>query len=158
MRVSRLRILPLLAIATVALVAPASGDAWRPAPDAMPAAAKQTKLKLASSPYGRVLFANGYAMYLFTKDDGKKSRCYGACAKAWPPLEARGEVLAGSGVDAALIGRTERRDGTKQVTYAGEPLYGYVHDPRGEVLCHDVFEFGGDWLAVLGSGEPAPSP
>jgi hypothetical protein len=43
------------------------------------------------------------------------------------------------------------------VTYAGHPLYYYVDDPRNEILCHDVFEFGGDWLVVQASGEPAPS-
>ena len=154
MRLARLALLPLIAICAVTLAAPASGDNWRSVPDK---AAKQTKLKLGSSPFGQVLFGNGYAMYIFTKDDGRKSRCYGPCAKAWPPLKARGEIVAGAGVDAELIGKTKRRDGTKQVPYAGTPLYGYVHDPRGQVLCHDVFEFGGDWLAVLGSGEPAPT-
>lgn len=151
MRLARLALLPLIAICAVTLATPASGDNWRPA------AAKQTKLKLASSPFGQVLFGNGYAIYVFTKDDGRKSRCYGPCAKAWPPLRARGEIVAGAGVDSELIGKTKRRDGSKQITYAGNPLYGYVHDPRGQVLCHDVFEYGGDWLAVLGSGEPAPT-
>ena len=135
-------------------VAASSGHAPRPAGED----AKQTKLKVAGSPYGDVIFAGGYAMYVFTKDEGSQSRCYGACAKAWPPLEARGDVIAGAGIDASLIAMRKRRDGTKQVTYAGKPLYGYVHDPRGEVYCHDVFEFGGNWLAVQGSGEPAPIP
>jgi hypothetical protein len=35
----------------------------------------------------------------------------------------------------------------------GHPLYYYVHDPPGEVLCHDVEEFGGLWLVVDPSGE-----
>lgn len=155
MRLSRHALLPVAAICALALANPASGDDWAHEPAEKPA--KKTKLKLASSPYGDVLFANGYAMYVFTKDDGRKSKCYGPCAKAWPPLKARGEVVAGAGVDESLIGKTKRRDGSKQVTYAGKPLYGYVDDPRGEVLCHDIFEYGGDWLAVLGSGEPAPT-
>lgn len=141
------RFLLVLALTGLALTAPASAEA--------PASAKQTKLTLKDSPYGRVLFANGFAMYVFTKDDGRKSRCYGPCAKAWPPLRARGEIVAGEGVDGSLIGRTRRRDGSKQITYDGQPLYGYIDDPRGRVLCHDVAEFGGTWLAVLGSGEPA---
>ena len=118
--------------------------------------AQETKLTLKDSPYGKVLFANGFAMYAFTKDEGRRSRCYRACARAWPPLRARGEIVAGRGVEESLIGTTRRRDGSRQLTYAGRPLYGYVHDPRGRVLCHDVLEFGGTWLALLGSGEPAP--
>jgi predicted lipoprotein with Yx(FWY)xxD motif len=141
----RLSILALLAVAGLALAG--SGDTW---------AAKATKLTLKDSPYGEVVFARGYAMYVFTRDAGSRSRCYGRCAKAWPPLRHRRQVIAGRGIDPGLIGKTKRRDGSKQITYAGRPLYGYVHDPRGRVLCHDVPEFGGTWYAVQGSGEPAP--
>ena len=42
------------------------------------------------------------------------------------------------------------------MTYAGHPLYFYVHDPRNQILCHDVFEFGGNWRVVRASGKPAP--
>jgi hypothetical protein len=42
------------------------------------------------------------------------------------------------------------------VTYAGQPLYYYVHDAPGEILCHDVAEFGGLWLVVRPNGRPAP--
>jgi predicted lipoprotein with Yx(FWY)xxD motif len=119
---------------------------------------RTTDLRLQGSDYGDVLFDDrGGALYLFTKDESDASRCYGECAKAWPPFLARGKLRAGPGVDRELLGRTERRDGRKQVTYAGHPLYYYAHDPRGEILCHDVFEFGGDWLVVQASGEPAPS-
>jgi hypothetical protein len=41
------------------------------------------------------------------------------------------------------------------VTYAGHPLYFYVDDPPHRILCHGVSEFGGDWLVVQASGEPA---
>jgi predicted lipoprotein with Yx(FWY)xxD motif len=144
-----------------AATAPATS---KPASAAKPASAqpesanpaKTTKLKLKSSPYGDVVFANGFAMYIFTRDQNGKSKCYGACAEAWPPLKAKGDVIAGSGIKSRLLGTTKRRDGSRQVTYKGQPLYGYIDDPRGEVLCHDVAEFGGTWLAVLGSGDPAP--
>jgi predicted lipoprotein with Yx(FWY)xxD motif len=150
------RLLPLIAIAAgaVALIAASSADEWSPSR----AAAKQptTKLKLKRSPYGKVLFSGGYAMYLFTRDSGERSECHGPCAEAWPPLAARGELEGGRGVKERLIGTTTRPDGSKQVTYAGKPLYGYVDDPRGQVLCHDVEEFGGTWFAVRKSGRPAP--
>jgi predicted lipoprotein with Yx(FWY)xxD motif len=46
-------------------------------------------------------------------------------------------------VGRSLIGTIERRDGRRQVTYRGQPLYFYVDDPRGKVLGNDVVEFGG---------------
>jgi predicted lipoprotein with Yx(FWY)xxD motif len=51
---------------------------------------------------------------------------------------------------------TERDDGTTQVTYDGRPLYYYVDEGPGQVLCHNVDEFGGLWLAVQPSGAPVP--
>jgi len=121
------------------------------------AAGKKTKLTLQESAYGRVLFdGRGGALYLFTADSGKTSNCYGDCAVAWPPFYALGKFSPGTGVNPKLLGRTTRTDGRKQVTYAGHPLYYYVHDGRNQILCHDVFEFGGDWLVVRKSGKPAP--
>ncbi|MGZ5359969.1 MAG: hypothetical protein ACXWF9_13475, partial [Solirubrobacterales bacterium] len=38
-------------------------------------------------------------------------------------------------------------------TYGGHPLYYYVDDPKGEVLCQNVEEFGGLWLVVAPDGE-----
>ncbi|MGH3072411.1 MAG: COG4315 family predicted lipoprotein, partial [Gaiellaceae bacterium] len=97
-----------------------------------------------SSSYGPVLFdGRGYALYAFTRDPRNRSTCFGACATAWPPYRARGALRAGSGARAALLGRT--RSG--QVTYAGRPLYYYIGDRRPrQILCQDVFEFGGRWL------------
>ena len=118
---------------------------------------RTTKVALEESDYGRVLFdGKGGALYLFTADSRGEARCYGDCARAWPPFIARGRLKAGSGVDKSLLGAAKRLDGRRQVTYDGHPLYFYVHDPPHEVLCHDVYEFGGDWLAVQGSGDPAP--
>jgi predicted lipoprotein with Yx(FWY)xxD motif len=108
------------------------------------------------SQYGDVLFDDGgFVLYLFTRDKRDKSRCYGACAKAWPPL--KGRPVAGEGANPDLLGTTKRRSGAKQVTYKGHPLYYYVEDDEpGEILCHDVTEFGGRWLVVQPDGNPAP--
>jgi predicted lipoprotein with Yx(FWY)xxD motif len=155
------RVLVTVAVAASAavLVGAASGDAWQPLAavpnEPVAAAPEKTKLKLKRSPYGRVLFSGGYAVYLFTRD-GESSECYGRCAEAWPPLIARGELVAGRGIKKRLLGRTSRDNGKRQVTYDGHPLYGYVDDPRGEVLWHDVEEFGGTWYAVRKTGRPAP--
>lgn len=139
----------IVAAALIAVAALAIGG--------LPAAgAEKTRLKLRGSPYGKVLFANGYAMYVFTADRGSTSNCYGACAEAWPPLIAKGKLVARKGVKRGRLGTAPRDGGAKQVTYAGRPLYGYVDDPRGEVFCHDVEEFGGIWYAVKPSGKPVP--
>jgi predicted lipoprotein with Yx(FWY)xxD motif len=106
------------------------------------------------SRYGRMLFnSRGRAIYLFTRERGTRSRCYGDCAVAWPPVYTRGRPRSGKGVRAALLGTTVRRGGRRQVTYNGHPLYYYVTDVRsGQVTCQDVVEFGGTWLVVDPAG------
>jgi predicted lipoprotein with Yx(FWY)xxD motif len=112
-------------------------------------------VKLRDSQFGPVLFSgNDRALYLFTRDGRRKSRCYGDCAAAWPPFYARGRPRAAHGVDASRLGTVKRRGGRRQVTYKGQPLYFYVHDPKKQVLCNDVVEFGGTWFALDTAGEP----
>jgi predicted lipoprotein with Yx(FWY)xxD motif/cytochrome c5 len=72
--------------------------------------------------------ADGRTLYLFTNDADGQSACVDACAVNWPPLLADGDVAAGDGVDATLIGTTTRADGAMQVTYGGWPLYAFVGD------------------------------
>jgi predicted lipoprotein with Yx(FWY)xxD motif len=112
-------------------------------------------LTIRDSKYGRILFdGSNRALYAFTGDRrGQPSRCYGACAVAWPPYIVSGSLRAGAGTQRSLFGTTRRRDGKRQLTYHGWPLYYYVHDPVGEVLCQNVSEFGGLWLVVRGSGQ-----
>jgi predicted lipoprotein with Yx(FWY)xxD motif len=102
------------------------------------------------SAYGPILFdGRGYVLYAFTRDPRSRSTCSGACAAAWPLYRSRGTLRAGKGARAGLIGRTH----SGQITYAGRPLYYYVGDRRpGQILCQDVFEFGGRWLVVRGNG------
>jgi predicted lipoprotein with Yx(FWY)xxD motif len=107
-------------------------------------------IKVMKSRYGRMLFdARGRAIYLFTREGGTRSRCYGQCAVAWPPVYTRGRPRALSGVDADLLGTTKRRGGRRQVTYNDHPLYYYVTDTKpGQITCQDITEFGGTWLVV----------
>ena len=56
-------------------------------------------------------------------------------------------------MDSDLLGTTRRRDGRRQVTYNGHPLYYYISDVRsGQVTCQNVVEFGGTWLVVDPAG------
>jgi len=112
-------------------------------------------VKLRQSQFGPVLFdGRDRALYLFTRDQRRQSRCYGACAAAWPPFYAKGKPRSARGVDKDLLGTVTRRDGRRQVSYRGQPLYFYVDDPRGQVLCNDVVEFGGTWFALTAAGKP----
>jgi predicted lipoprotein with Yx(FWY)xxD motif len=113
-------------------------------------------IKVMRTRYGRILVdGRGRAAYLFTREQGTTPRCYGECAKAWPPVYTSGRPRAGDGAHPSLLGRATRRGGRRQVTYDGHPLYYYVHDDEpGEVLCQDVAEFGGTWLVVRPSGRP----
>jgi predicted lipoprotein with Yx(FWY)xxD motif len=113
-------------------------------------------VKVAKSQYGRLLVdGRGHTLYLFTRDAGKsRSRCYGACAKAWPPFYTNGSPRAGRGAKSGLLGTTVRRNGKRQVTYNGHPLYYYVsEDQPGEILCQNVEEFGGVWLVTAPTGK-----
>jgi predicted lipoprotein with Yx(FWY)xxD motif len=117
-------------------------------------AAGRDTLKVGASDYGPVLSdGKGFALYAFTHDLKGRSRCYGACAAAWPPYLAK-SPKAGAGAKRSLLGTTRRSDGSVQVTYAGRPLYYYVGDRQpGQILCQNVEEYGGLWLVVRGSGK-----
>lgn len=109
-----------------------------------------------ASDFGPMLFdGRGQAIYLFDKERTSEAECYGACAKAWPPVLTDGLPQAQGKARQPLLGTTTRTDGATQVTYAGHPLYYYAHEGPGQVLCHDVREFGGLWLVVTPQGTPA---
>lgn len=93
----------------------------------------------------------GMALYLFTKDTANTTVCYDQCALNWPPLLTSSEPVAGEGVDAAMLGTTQRTDGTIQVTYNSWPLYYYIKDAKaGDVLGQDVGEV---WYLISPAGE-----
>ena len=125
-------------------------------PAAMPEqSAARATLTARSSSFGKVVFdGRGFVLYGFTRDK-RRSACYGACAKAWPPYFAlKGSPRVGPGLTRTLLGTVVRRNGRRQVTYAGKPLYYYVGDKRaGQILCQDVAEFGGRWLILRPSGK-----
>jgi predicted lipoprotein with Yx(FWY)xxD motif len=135
MRTAAVTLLAFLALAGAAQAKPRSSVVVKP------------------SAYGPVLYdGRGYALYLFTTDGKGRSRCYGACARAWPPYIAKGKPRAGAGASKSLVGTVRRRDGRRQVTYAGQPLYYYVGDGRNQIRCQNVFEYGGTWLVVNAAG------
>ena len=93
---------------------------------------------------------DGMTVYLFMNDERGPSTCAGACAVTWPPLV--GDLVAGPGVDADLIGFVERADGTSQLTYVGWPLYYYVGDLQpGQTMGQGI---GTVWWMIDSDGDP----
>ena len=129
---------------------PSIASSTTPAPDG-------TIIATGTSQFGDVLFDDtGQAIYLFDLEGTSTPACYDDCAVEWPPVVTEGAPVAGPGVAASLLGTTTRTDGSTQVTYAGHPLYFYAHEGKHEVLCHNVNEFGGLWLALTPTGAAAP--
>jgi predicted lipoprotein with Yx(FWY)xxD motif len=117
-------------------------------------AGKGTTITVGNSEFGKMIFdSDEQAIYIFENDSQNKTVCYGECAAAWPPVTTSGEPQAGDGVDASLLGTVERRDGSLQVTYAGQPLYYYANEGPGEVECHNVNLNGGFWWVVGPDGK-----
>ncbi len=110
-----------------------------------------TMIQLRSTSLGNVLVdRHGLTLYLYTPDASTKSTCYGQCASFWPPLLAKGSLVAGTGIDASKLGTTKRTDGTLQVTYAGHPLYFFAKDTKaGDTNGEDV---QGVWYVVSAAG------
>ena len=127
----------------------------RAAAAAKPAAG--TRITLRASQFGRMLWGpKQQAIYIFERDARNRTRCYGECASAWPPVYTDARPVAGRGVRQSLLGSIRRRDGRRQVTYAGKPLYFYAHEGPRQVLCHNVDLNGGLWWVVGADGKRRP--
>lgn len=133
------RFLAIAAITLLALPSCSDGDDPEPAPgQATPTPTSEptpaespanVTVAVGSSELGDILVdADGMTLYVFFADTEGQSTCEGDCAAAWPPLTVEGNPVAGDGVDAGLLGTTERADGSTQVTVDGQPLYTYGGD------------------------------
>ncbi len=113
-----------------------------------------TTVNVRSTSLGKILVdSQGRTLYLFKKDTGPKSTCFGACASAWPPFRTSAAPKAGSGVTASLLGTTTRSDGNDEVTYNGHPLYYYVGDQKaGDTNGQDLNQFGAAWYVLSPAG------
>ena len=102
--------------------------------------------------------AKGRALYLWDADHGTKSRCSGACAQAWPPLTTAGTPKASGAAKASLLGTTTRPDGSREVTYAGHPLYYFEGDTMpGQTTGQGSGSFGSPWWVVSPGGKAIQS-
>ena len=135
--------LPLAAAAGLALAACGSNQT-------------PTTVDVAHSGLGQILVdSKAHTLYLFQKDHGARSACFGACAKQWPPLRVAGQPTTAGGASRALVDTARRRDGKAGVTYNGHPLYLFAGDRKpGDLNGQGLNAFGGRWLALSPTGDP----
>jgi len=101
---------------------------------------------------------SGRTLYLWDADHGSKSACSGACAQAWPPVTTTGTPKASGAVKASLLGTTKRADGSREVTYAGHPLYTFAGDTQaGQTTGQGSNGFGAPWWVVTPAGKALQS-
>jgi len=143
---------------------------------ALPAGAAKAKKKpalaLRTTSLGKVIVdSKGHTLYQFGADTKKNvSTCAGACAQNWPPAAAPSKPTVAKGLSQRKLKVIKRADGTKQLSYAGHPLYRFIADPKaGDVNGQGINAFGGLWHVVAASGKaitttaqsganPAPAP
>jgi predicted lipoprotein with Yx(FWY)xxD motif len=69
----------------------------------------------------------GLTLYYRTSDVPPNAVCTGACAQAWPPLLAQGQIITSMTITSGQLTIQQTANG-KQVEYNGHPLYTYVGD------------------------------
>jgi predicted lipoprotein with Yx(FWY)xxD motif len=111
------------------------------------AAASAPVIKYRDDRFGPILATpKKQALYYWSveKRAGGKIRCTGSCAKAWPPLYAKGAVAKKIRGIRGTFGAVRRPDGRRQVTFNGLAIYTYAHEGPEQVLCNNV----GGWFVV----------
>ncbi len=86
-------LVPLVALVAAGCGSSATVASQAPKPAAaratQPAARHTPTVRVRKTRLGKILVnSRGRTLYLFNKDSGTKSACFGACATAWPPLRA----------------------------------------------------------------------
>jgi len=103
--------------------------------------------------------SKGMTLYYFTLDTDGQSACYGPCEQHWPVFYAK-DVMVSSDLNAADFGTITRKDGSKETTYKGWPLYYWSQDKNpGDMSGEGV---GGVWFiekvppytVVIGTQKP----
>ncbi len=108
-----------------------------------------------SKTFGTILVnAKGRTLYRYTHDRKNVNTCTPdpACNKYWPPLLVKAGVkpTAGTGTKASKLGTIKAKNGMRQVTYAGWPLYTFIGDSAARQTKGQAFE--NDWYVVNTSG------
>jgi predicted lipoprotein with Yx(FWY)xxD motif len=140
---------PTVAPTAVPTVAPTTASAA-----ITPPAPKPVTLQIVQdAKLGKILAdGDGNILYLYTKDTANVSNCYDKCEQTWPVVRPLGQPTLKEGVSAALIGTTQRKDGTNQLTYNTWPVYYYAKDTKpGDTTGQAV---GSVWWVYSAEGNP----
>jgi predicted lipoprotein with Yx(FWY)xxD motif len=130
------------------------GNASTATPASATTSAKAPALAVKNTSLGRALVdSKGRTLYLFGYDTKDATRCSGDCATNWPPATSSATPKVGSGVSKGKLKVIRRSDGSRQLSYAGHPLYRFKGDSKtGDVKGQGVNAFGGVWNLVAPSG------
>jgi predicted lipoprotein with Yx(FWY)xxD motif len=113
-------------------------------------------VQLRKTSLGKILVnSRGFTLYAFTPDKRNTDHCQNVkgCLSAWPALTSSGKPTAGPGIKSSLLGTIKLKDGARQVTYAGHPLYTYAGDRGpGQTSYVNFKQYGGRWPALNASG------
>ena len=123
-------------------------------PAAGATAAAGPTLRIAQGAHGAHLVdASGFAVYVL-EGDRMGDKCVGACLQAWPPVLAGDVQPSGeAGLQGALVATVARPDGSRQVTYKGQPLYRYARDSGpGSMAGHALKDAYGTWYLLSPQG------
>ena len=105
--------------------------------------------------FGTILVSSkGRTLYRYTIDRKNVNRCTSnpVCNKYWPPLLVKAGVkpTAVAGAKAGKLGTIKAKNGMRQVTYAGWPLYTFAGDTSSGQTKGQGFEK--QWYVVNTSG------
>jgi len=104
----------------------------------------------AYSSQGILKDGKGMTYYTFDKDakGSGASTCYGSCAATWPPVSSL--TSKGNGYSAIT-----RKDGSKQLTFNGSPIYYFAGDSKAGERKGDGI--GGVWHTVKTNAQKSTS-
>ena len=140
-------VLPLLLLVPVGVgVAMAASSSSR---------ATGTVRAVKSTTFGTILVnAKGRTLYRYTLDRRNVNRCSSnaTCNKYWPPLlvKSGAKPTAGGGAKAGKLGTIKAKNGMRQVTYGGWPLYTFAGDTASGQTKGQGFDK--QWYVVSTSG------
>gem|GEM_PF-990237 len=129
-----------------------------------PVASGQPTIKAVHTSLGEILVdAQGMVLYRYTADGKNISNCYTAygCVTLWPIVAPGpgGRAVAGAGVVQSALHVITRKDGKRQVTYDGWPLYTYVVDRKpGQTAGQGFKDARGIWYVVYATPTKNPAP
>ncbi len=145
-------------IGTALLLAACSSSGGGGGSSAQAGAAPTGKVALdtQTGPLGSYLTDSaGKSIYMFASDTATSSTCSGTCLQFWPPVLTKADSVAATGDVSGMISTLGLSNGTKQVVYAGHPLYYYAQDSKpGEVNGQGRDDFGAKWWLLTPAGEP----